>query len=320
MQTILAVATDRGVYILKPGHEASDYSIHAQGLIEYRFNCIIRASNGYLYAGSEGSMVFRSRDGINWDPLYEGISFNKIYSLLSHPTDTNTLYAGSSPAALFKTTNGGQSWIKLHTFSQVPSASNWSFPYPPYLPQVRSLLFHPQRDDIIFAAVRVGGVIASLDGGESWSQRDQGIAKDINCLANHPALPNRLYAATSSGFYRSEDLGGRWTHHITGLPWTFVECFAISTEDPDQIIAGVRQGPGSGATFFRSANGGTSWEISHTGLPPLADRSITWIHNHKGAFFAATDKGDIFGTDDFGTSWYRLDANLPPIRAMCSLA
>ncbi|MBI3926663.1 MAG: hypothetical protein HY319_14065 [Armatimonadetes bacterium] len=320
MQAVLALATDRGVCILKPGKEVSEYALHVQAMVESRFATVMLHPNGYLYAGSVGSMAFRSRDGSNWEALYEGLK-NNVYSLLGHPNAPDVIYAGTTPAALYKSENAGRSWRRLESFGRVPGADSWTYPEAPYMPRVKALVHHPTMENVLFAGISIGGLVASLDAGATWTERHGGLSRDITSLAIHPDQPGRIYAATNSGFCRSEDLGGTWQRFTQGMPWTFVECVAADSEDPDRLMAAVHQSPqGGGASLFRSTDGGRTWQISYEGLPGMSDRRVTGLHASKGCFFIGTDKGDVFGTSNHGERWQRLGANLPPVRGLCSLA
>ena len=89
-------------------------------------------------------------------------------------------------------------------------------------------------------------------GGGGWIQS--------TCL--DPADPNRIHLGCDvGGYYRSDDLGGRWTIHNTGLTDYFVQCLAVCPDDPTVILAGCEGG------LHRSADGGATWEPCRNGVP-----------------------------------------------------
>src|SRR5439155_13363833 len=63
------------------------------------------------------------------------------------------------------------------------------------------------------------GVFESLDGGDTWKKRMEGMKEIIMVvtLAIEPGRPNMLYAGTSGGVYKSVDGGRRWQKANHGL-------------------------------------------------------------------------------------------------------
>lgn len=316
----LALATERGAYLIKPDYDTSDSTVVARGLASHKVSAVLVHPDGSLFAATLGGFVFHSPDGSDWTPSYEGLTHSQVHSLAVHPEQPDVLYAGTCPAAVFKSTDRGLSWKELQGFRDVPESGRWTFHEPPYLARTRTIILHPAQPGVIFAGVEVGGLVASIDGGASWTERHQELARDLNGLAVHPGAPGRLYAVSDAGFYRSDDLGGSWLHLIKGLPWTFVESLALDPQDPDRIMLGAnRARTGGGGSMFCSTDAGVTWSVVPAGLPDLARTRITAVASAPGAFFMATDGGDVFGTRDFGARWQRLESGLPPVRAMLAL-
>jgi photosystem II stability/assembly factor-like uncharacterized protein len=66
-----------------------------------------------MYAGVEDG-IYRSTDqGESWEQLESPMNDLPIWSLAIDPVDPNTLFAGTRPAALFRSKDGGQTWIRL---------------------------------------------------------------------------------------------------------------------------------------------------------------------------------------------------------------
>ncbi len=321
MSLLVALGTAKGVHILKPGKHEGDWSAVAQGLLEHPVRSLALHSDGSLFAGATNAMVYRTSDGLSWKPLYEGLKFTSVYSLSIHPLKPDTIFCGTNPAAVFKSTDAGKTWRQMEAFNQVPGRDTWTYYHAPYTARVRYLIQHPLEPDAVFAAIEVGGLVASLDAGRTWMPRHEHLGRDINQLAIHPGQAGRIYAVSDSGFYVSDDLGSTWEHRIQGLPYTYCECLAVDPRDPDRLLMGVNQvRDDRGGSIFCSINSGKHWEIAAAGLPSLADRAVTAVASHPdGWWFAATNKGDLLGSQDFGAKWQRLDANLPPIHSILPL-
>ena len=320
MNIVMAVATQKGVYILRPGKESSDFATHAHGLAPQDVFALCNDPRGGLYAGAVNGLVYHSPDGAEWKPLLDGLEKPGIFSVAVHPQAPEVIFAGGSPAYIVRKVGGGK-WERLRAFNQVPGVDKWSHPLPPYLPCPRTMVFHPDEPQLLFVGVKTGGVVATDDGGETWKERQVGLSRDVNQLLIHPLDSMSLLAATDAGFFRSGNLGKDWLGSTKGLPYNCMRCLAFDPGDPSRLVAGVNRTPsGTGATLFRSSDGGASWQITADGLPPLPQAAFTAVASAPGRFVVGTDKGDIFGTDSFGERWERLDANLPPIQAILALA
>lgn len=317
----VAVGTDQGVMVLKPGDvEGSTWTLVSHGQHNRRIEAICQAPSGDLYVGADFGTVYRTRDGENWQSFVEGLTYTSVHALSLHPDEPNVLYAGTQPAAIFRSTDGGPNWEKLASFHSVPSATKWSYPVPPYRAMVTCLLQHPQHPKAIMAGIAMGGLIASLDGGVTWAERHQGLGKEMHALVMHPARPARLFAATGGGLFRSEDLGASWTQMTAGLPYSFARSIAVDPDNPDRLMAGLnQQRDGGTAVIARSADGGNTWQVVAHGLPSLAGQSITAVAAGPGHFLMGTDAGLLFATANFGDFWQRIRNTCPPVRRLVNL-
>ncbi len=106
------------------------------------------------------------------------------------------------------------------------------------------------------------GVLRSADGGDTWRRIaiDQGLHSDavVRCLAVHPNKPNLIYAGSDKGIYTSTDAGENWALLDNPLNNYTVWALVIDDEDPNLIYAGT--GTPTPTVFFRSQDGGSSWQ------------------------------------------------------------
>lgn len=307
---LVAAGTDNGVLVFRP--DGTDWVLKAQGLYGRKVPALAFHPDGTLYAGAANGTVYRSGDLENWEPLFEGLTYPSVHSLAFHPQNPNIVLAGTEPAAIFRSENGGVSWTQLKNFNQVPGAGRWSNSVPPYRPKVTGLSFQGNR---VVASVEVGGALVSDDNGDTWTEANDGLAKDTNALA---VGPDHLFATTGLGFYRSDNSGKSWKNLISGLPYIFTQGLAVDSADPKKLIIGVNKARrGGGAQIFRSSNGGDNWQISTTGISLNGESCLTSVAAGHGCFVVGTDKGDLFGSFDFGDLWRRIRPALPPVRGLC---
>src|SRR3979411_1067374 len=77
-------------------------------------------------------------------------------------SDPDTVYAGAEDAALFRSTDGGESWHELPALRQHSTASNWA-------PGAGGMCLHtiildPKHKDRMFAAISAAGAFRRHDG------------------------------------------------------------------------------------------------------------------------------------------------------------
>jgi len=130
------------------------------------------------------------------------------------PRNSSTVYAGNqSIGGLFKSTDGGQSWVSVNLGFTVSS--------------VTSLAFDPTNTSTMYVGGSINAVTAGFfkttDGGQSWTLTSAGLnepplgrAVTVSAIAIDPTNPTILYVAgissdsNGSGF-KSADGGQSWT-------------------------------------------------------------------------------------------------------------
>ncbi len=70
-----------------------------------------------------------------------------------------------------------------------------------------------------------------------------------------PKQPKRVYAAGTTGLFRSDDAGETWNPATNGLPIGGVTALAINPQSPDRLYAATSTG-----ALYLSTNGATTWK------------------------------------------------------------
>lgn len=310
--TYVGVGTANGALVFRENREAQHWDMVVHGLYGHKVACVVGHPDGTIYAGAVNGTVYSTRDWEHWTPLFEGLKYTNVRALALDPDEPNTIYAGTCPAAVFKSTDRGRTWKHLESHRQVEGSDGWSHPEPPYSPYIGRLFRLPNRPGTIFSSIAMGGVVASFDGGQTWESRQNGLPRQITDLSYHPGAPDRLYATTILGFYRSDDLGKSWTNLVSGLPWLTAVCLAVDPLDPDRVIISVTRPDTRIGTLFRSDNGGLHWDVIPANLPLLGQSAITSLTASGGYFFAGSAGGHLYGSRD-GSAWAPLRPQLPAI-------
>jgi photosystem II stability/assembly factor-like uncharacterized protein len=277
-----------------------------------------------MYCGTARAGLFRSRDsGRNWEPVGAGIDHQMITAVdvahAEHIAGFGIVYAGTEPSAVFRSDNGGDSWMDLAGLRALPSADTWSFPPRPHTHHVRWIEADVSVADRVFVAIEAGALVRTLDGGRTWRDRVRGAPYDTHTAMTHPRAPGRIYSAAGDGYFESIDAGDSWRSPQDGLKHRYLVGAAVDPADPDTVIVSATDGPGSAYSPRRAESyvyrktGLKRWEQAMTGLPEAKGTTVSRFATHAGepgVIYAANNHG-LFRSDDAGRSWKALDLPWP---------
>ncbi len=152
---------------------------------------------------------------------------SRVRIIAYDPDSTNTIYIGTSNGGVWKSVNGGNTWVPKTDFEPSLSSgalavyNDWSTS-----PPQRIVYYGTGEGGFGFVYSYYGrGLLKSTDGGDSWRQITTGLPPSTYFykIAINPASPNVLLAALGSnyanpvntgGLYRSEDYGESWTRIV----------------------------------------------------------------------------------------------------------
>jgi len=181
-------------------------------------------------------------------------------SIAFHPTDPNTIYIAAAGGGVWKTTNGGTSWIALTDgLSSIASGDivvNQSNP---------NILYYGTGEANYSGDSHYGlGIFKSTDAGATWNSiaTSAQVGSYIAQIAIDPTNSSVLYAAGTSGVFKSTNAGTSWTNTSAG---TYANCVIIDPTNT-QVIFTTTGGYFTGV-ISKSTNGGGSWTTLTSGLP-----------------------------------------------------
>jgi photosystem II stability/assembly factor-like uncharacterized protein len=261
--------------------------------------------------GLRGHGLYRTRDG---GRTVESLGFDSewVWGVSRHPNDPETVYVGTEPPMLYRSTDGGASFSALDGIEAVPSREDWTFFHEPFQAgHIHGIAVHPDRPEQVFAGVEHGGILCSRDGGETW--QDSVAAEDIHRVAVHPEDPDRVFVAAGSGLYRSDDAGRSW-EQVPDLAGEYAHSIVFDPRSPERMYAyaATEEMP-----VYRSDDGGDSWVGIGAGLPEARAADTLCLHpaNPDVVLYAGDtdDGGRLFLSPDGGESWDCLDLALPTV-------
>ncbi|WP_245918897.1 WD40/YVTN/BNR-like repeat-containing protein [Melittangium boletus] len=212
--------------------------------------------------------MFRSEDGgATWIPDSLGLGSSRIWSLVQHPV-SGVLYAGTEPANLYRKRPGATSWEPCSPLSALPRYREWTSPHPPHHePRVRGIGLDPERPHVIAAAIEVGWIVLSRDGGETWENLTEGSEFDSHSVLFSPGQPEVLLSTSGHGFFRSDD-GVHFRSFQEGLDRDYLSPLVMHPARPKTLYVYAARTPppswfnpevGADGAFYRSDDQGGSW-------------------------------------------------------------
>jgi photosystem II stability/assembly factor-like uncharacterized protein len=283
-----------------------------------------------VFVGTFDDGLYASADGgEGWTADRDGLVDRRVMSVAVSPSHeergVRVVYAGTEPSNLYRSEDGGRSWRRLPALRDVPSAPRWSFPPRPWTNHVRTIAPHPTDPAWLAVGIELGGVIRSLDGGESWIDHNSQAHSDAHELAIHPLAPDRVYEAAGQGIARSEDRGQTWRRFEDKLDRRYAWAQAIDPIDPQLWYVSVSRSPsdahggGDGhARLVRSR--GDGWEAIDTwGDEPELRRmpyTLATLPGEPDRLLVGLRGGTLLMTGDAGETWSRLSLVLPDVTAL----
>lgn len=294
------MATDDGVATCErttPGFRMLSHALTGHAVTS------VIAREGVILAGTRDG-IYRSDDaGRTWATADDGLGIRLVRWMAFHPDISDREFAGTEPAGIFVSHDGGRSWRSSPEVPELQDRGKWFLPYSPEAGCVRGFAFSGDR---IYAAVEVGGVLRSDDRGETWRlvAGASGLAvldpvsapfvhSDVHSVAVRPTHPDHVFAATAEGLYLSSDGGVSWRVTHAGS-----YCRAVWV---DPVRAGrMMLGPADSVArkngrIEETRDGGRTWQSVSAGLDlPWPDTMVERFTQVGPDLFAVTNNGHLY--------------------------
>lgn len=235
----------------------------------------------------------RSNGNSNWLPMgphflpasshnpASGHGMGRINCVTFHPTDANTFWAGVAQGGVWKTTNGGQSWIPLNNGLPILRISD--------------IAVDPNNADVMYACL----------GDYEYN----GVALNLDDRKRHTHYGIGIYKTTNGGLTWSP------TGHVlnqTTLDYSLLRSIFVNPNNSDHVVAGGFEG------VWKSTDGGATWTntlpntiIGDIEQDPMNPNVLYGATSH--IFSLQTGTAGIVKSTDFGATWTPLATGIPAV-------
>jgi photosystem II stability/assembly factor-like uncharacterized protein len=243
-----------------------------------------------------------------------------------------TAHDPSAWGGLFRTRDGGKSWLALNSGSYVSGAIG--------------LAISPTAPDHLLLATD-SGVLSSKNGGRDWTVEAPDVlvgaafavvydADGARALASGASAifrsdgdrwrptrapagaaparalapgsaPGRIYLAGWSGFHVSNDSGTSWVDASAGLPGDAIEAVVVDRGDPEVVYAVA------GGRLWASTDGASHWRPRPSAAPSGRVEAVNLDDSEPGRLWVVVS-GQLLRSDDRGERWRPVGRPLPDPR------
>jgi photosystem II stability/assembly factor-like uncharacterized protein len=267
-----------------------------------------------VFAGANDGIYKSGDGGQSFEQLESPMDKLHVWKIAVDPTDPDIIFAGTRPAALFRSKDGGRSWKRLpaEIAKDCPNVR---------VPRVTALSVDPTDHRVVWAGIEVDGVRRSTDGGNSWQTITSGIndpdIHDIGVLVNGGA---RVLTTTPHEIFESHDRGESWQGLGIRERFHLRYCRSLSqkADDPETLFVATGDGAaGTTGAIQRSQDGGKSWQALD--LPAVPNSPIWSFATHTadpGRIVACSHYGEMYMSENAGDSWTKLPREFTEIRSI----
>lgn len=226
-----------------------------------------------------------------------GLEGKSVYQLAIAPSDNLTIYAATGANGVWKSTDGGVSWVEKNNGITLANRNIATIAVDPNNPQI-AIAGKPNYG--------AGQFYRTTDGGSNWVLI---IALDTVLLVFEPGSSVFYLSRNDRGLYKSADGGTTWVRKITSN--CDVNTIAIDPVNTLTIyVGGFNWGYLSSGGVYKSTNGGSFTPVGPIRTPAVQVNSIAVDPSNSNIIYAAacgTSTGPspygLWKSTNGGASW-----------------
>jgi hypothetical protein len=225
------------------------------------------------------------------------IGTGRISGIAFHPTNANIVYCGAPQGGFWRSTDKGVNWISSTDNLPTLGVSDIAV-----IPSSPNTIFIATGDRDASDATGLG-VYKSTDGGVSFVAANTTMGNvTVNKILVNPLNHNTLIAGTTSGLYVSYNQGTSWSQKSAVGNFKDIK---YCPGDTNYVYGTV------GGTFYRSTNGGSTWNSITAGFSGTARNRMAiavTAHNPDIVYIVASQSSNsaleaVYKSSNKGTSF-----------------
>jgi len=268
--------------VMDPAHPEVLYALTDQGGL---FTNDLNTGNGWIYAGAglpltssiqpayppdhpfatlDMQEAFAEQSTTNFNPSSVHVA---LFKMTYAPSSSQIAYLATGGTGVYRSSNGGQSWLPAGLTSQ----------------SITTLAVDLTNPDLVYAATGTSSsLLVSTNGGKNWTSVSSPAI--IYSLSASPLATGILYAGTGNGIYRYQ--AGAWTS--LGLSGRIVTAVKLDPAHPGLLYAGTDK------AGYYSKNNGQNWSVADENLIGQTIEAITVNPNNPSLVYFSTMTHGIF--------------------------
>ncbi|MDX1783388.1 MAG: hypothetical protein R3361_04445, partial [Aequorivita vladivostokensis] len=208
-------------------------------------------------------------------------------------TNSNILFGTTQGGQLYRSNNGGNSYVGL---SEPGSGSgNWVTPFEQ----------DPITNNVIYVGYNV--IYKSTNLGGTWTPISQNFGGNLDNLKIAPSDNQIMYASRSSLLFKTTD-GGATDWVQPTRPGGIINSIAIHPTNPNKVAVATT----ATDRVYVSNDGGATWTSYKKNLPNFSALALVWDDNGADGLYLGMDYG-IYYIDNTFTDWQPYSNLLPNV-------
>lgn len=260
-----------------------------------------------LFRNADGSILMGTHNGL-FKSVDQGKNFTKVevagamahdFMNFAYDPNTKSLFAGGHDVGVVKSIDSGAAWQK--TDDGIKGTD------------IHALAINPLDTSRLYAYSVDNGIFGSKDNGKSWKRIDDGPDNPSTRSFGYMAAPSvmdrsmgtdqttnigYLWAGTGGGLYSSFACFCGWTMTSGISDSATIYTLAPDPQNRSNMFAGTKDG------IYKTTDEGKTFKVINSDIKDVA--AITFDLSDPNIIFAATSNGDLYKSEDNGTSWSRI--------------